>query len=121
MRVVETFRAVLGSVYWRSANAARWPAAARKESFLCLPGTYSSARATRLGTVPGYYQAVPLKRDWGLWCAPAIGSDGSGKVWVREDAVVFFEPTLVRKESRNSATNLNDQQPVKDIAFTNGV
>jgi hypothetical protein len=44
--------------------AARWPAAARNNCFSFLPGTCSSARATRLGTVPGYYQPSRAARDW---------------------------------------------------------
>jgi hypothetical protein len=32
--------------------------------FDSYPGTCSSARATRLGTVPGYYQSSRAARDW---------------------------------------------------------
>ncbi len=39
--------------------AARWPAAARKGFFLCLPGTCSSARVARLGGHTGLLPTVP--------------------------------------------------------------
>src|SRR5260221_12419403 len=38
-------------------SAARGPAAQGRVLFLCLPGTYSSARDARLGNVPGYYHS----------------------------------------------------------------
>ena len=31
-----------------------------------LAGIYSSAHVRSRGNMPGYYQTVPLKRDWGL-------------------------------------------------------
>jgi hypothetical protein len=37
-------------------HAAREPSAERNKPFFCLPGIYVSARATRLGNMPGYYQ-----------------------------------------------------------------
>lgn len=45
--------------------AARLPAAARNNCFDSYPGTCSSARATRLGTVTGLLSVVPrAARDW---------------------------------------------------------
>jgi len=40
--------------------AARGPSAERKDHFSSLPGTYSSARPARLGTVAGLLSVVPL-------------------------------------------------------------
>jgi hypothetical protein len=48
------------------------------------------------------------------------GSGGYRRNFARP-AVGFLNRHLFAREAGISATNLNDQQPVKDIAFTNGV
>jgi hypothetical protein len=55
--------------------------------FDSYPGTCSSARATRLGTVPGYYQSSRAARDWiALLELVLLRADslGSYEVWMHE-------------------------------------
>lgn len=52
--------------FWRFADAARWLAAQGRIRFFPNPALIPHPDTPGLGNVPGYYQAVPLKRDWSV-------------------------------------------------------